>query len=69
MIKNKLIESKVKGIDNSFDVEKLKKMLNEKFKNINYKEAKEDIYPFIEDKKSLDEWSGEFFVEITKELK
>ena len=69
LIKNKLIESKVKGIDNSFDVENLKKMLNEKFKNINYKEAKEDIYPFIEDKKSLDVWSEEFFVEITKELK
>lgn len=69
LIKQKLIESKVVGVDSSFNVSKLKDMLNEKFKQINFVEAKEDIVPFIEDIDSLNLWSAEFFIEITKELK
>lgn len=69
LLKQKLIESKVDGIDNSFDIEKLKNILNEKFKQINYAEAKEDVLPFIEDTDALNLWSSEFFMEITKELK
>lgn len=69
LVKQKLIDSKVDGVDNSFDVSKLKSMLNEKFNQINYVEAKEDILPFIEDTDSLNLWSEEFFTEITNELK
>lgn len=69
LVKQKLIDSKVDGVDNSFDVSKLKSMLNEKFNQINYVEAKEDILPFIEDTDSLNLWSKEFFTEITNELK
>ena len=43
-------------------------MLNKKFEEIDYSDAKEDIITFIEDKESLIIWSEEFFKEITKEL-
>lgn len=69
LVKQKLMESKVEGIDNSFDIIKLKNMLYEKFKQINYAEAKDDILPFIEDTDSLNLWSEDFFIEITSELK
>ena len=69
LIKNKLKESKIEGIDDTFNIEKLKEMLNNKFKLINFKDAKEDIIPFIEDKQSLELWSEDFFREITKKLR
>ena len=37
-------------------------------REINYKDAKEDVLPFIEDVASLDLWSEEFFKEISKML-
>ena len=30
--------------------------------------SNEDVIPFIEDKKSIDIWNEEFFIEITREL-
>lgn len=41
-------------------------MLKEKFSNINYEQAKQDVLPFIKDSEKLDLWSEEFFVSITK---
>ena len=69
LVKQKLMGSKIEGIDDSFNIIKLKNMLAEKFKQINYTEAKEDILPFIEDTDSLKLWSADFFIEITNELK
>lgn len=68
LVRNKLIESKVITSKTKFNIENLKEMLNNKFKEINYKMAKEDVLPFIEDKESLDLWSEEFFIEISKNL-
>lgn len=68
LVRNKLIESKVITSKTKFNIENLKEMLNNKFKEINYKLAKEDVLPFIEDKESLDLWSEEFFIEISKNL-
>ncbi len=50
-------------------IEKLKALLIEKFKSIDYSNAKEDVLPFIKDKTKLDIWSKEFFIDITKNLK
>ena len=69
LIRNKLKESKVKDVDETFNIEELKKLLNRKFESINYKSAKEDVMPFILDKESLDLWNEKFFKEITKNLK
>lgn len=50
-------------------IDKLKELLIEKFSNIDYQQAKEDVLPFIKDKSKLDIWSKEFFIDITKNLK
>lgn len=68
LVKEKLIDSNVfKGNDN-FDITVLKEMLINKFNEINYNDAKEDVIAFIEDKDSLNLWTKEFFTEITKNL-
>lgn len=69
LIKSKLVESKVISEKSKFDIDILKNLLNAKFKEINYTDAKEDVIAFIEDKESLSLWNTDFFVEITKNLK
>lgn len=68
LVREKLIDSNVLKKEDMFDIDVLKEMLNNKFKEINYTNAKEDVITFIEDKDSLNLWSEEFFKEITKEL-
>ena len=68
LLKEKLIDSKVLNRNDIFDIDILKKMLNERFNVINYADAKEDVIAFIEDKKSLNLWSADFFKEITKNI-
>ena len=68
LVKEKLIDSNIlKGNDN-FDINVLKEMFTAKFNEINYNHAKEDVIAFIEDKDSLNLWTKEFFIEITKNL-
>ncbi|MBQ4511772.1 MAG: nucleotidyl transferase AbiEii/AbiGii toxin family protein [Anaerolineaceae bacterium] len=52
----------------SLDLGKLKEMLNQRFSVINYKEAKEDVLPFITKPEKLDLWSSDFFCSITNNL-
>lgn len=68
LIKEKLIDSNVLNKASDFNINTLKNMLFQKFSEINYTYAKEDVITFIEDKNSLDLWSKEFFIEITKNL-
>ena len=68
LVKNKLIESKYIKEDEPFNLDVLKTLLKNKFKEINYKEAKEDVIPFIKNLQSLDLWSSEFFIKITDQL-
>ncbi len=68
LIREKLIDSNVLTREDSFDINMLKDLLNNKFKEINYSNAKEDVITFIEDKDSLNLWSEDFFTEITKNL-
>jgi predicted nucleotidyltransferase component of viral defense system len=68
LIKNKLIESKYIAANSVFDINILKDLLIKKFNEIDYNEAKEDIIPFIKNVESLNIWSKDFFVSITKNL-
>ena len=52
----------------SLDIDKLKEMLDKRFSEINYKEAKEDVLPFISKPEKLKLWSSEFFQSITENL-
>ena len=68
LVKNKLIESKYISENDDFNLDILKSLLINKFKEINYKEAKEDIIPFIKDIKNLELWNSDFFIKITEQL-
>lgn len=69
LVKEKLIESGKITRDSEFNINILINMLTEKFKEINYSNAKEDVKPFIKDVQTLDLWSENFFIDITKNLK
>lgn len=47
----------------------IKKMLYERFQNINYIQAKQDVLPFIKNRKALEVWKADFFCDITHGLK
>ena len=51
------------------DIDILKQLLIEKFTQINYTEAKEDVLPFIKNNNSLTLWNSDFFIIITNDLK
>lgn len=68
LIKNKLIESKYIDKDNKFNISILKELLIDKFNEIDYAEAREDVIPFVKNIDSLDIWNKDFFISITNKL-
>ncbi len=67
-LKAKLVQSNYVQDDFDLTIENLRGLLNERFSNIDFNQAKEDVFPFIRDKSKLDLWCREFFIEITKNL-
>ena len=67
-LKAKLVQSKYIAEDYDLTIENLKVLLNERFSNMDFAQAREDVLPFVKDKSKLDLWSKEFFIEITKQL-
>lgn len=51
----------------NLDSTTLKKMLYERFEQVNFEMAKKDVLPFIENPPALDLWSANFFCDITKD--
>ena len=68
LLKNKLVESNYINEKENLDINKVKKLLINRFNEIDYNSAKEDVKPFIKNVDSLNMWSKEFFVSITEEL-
>ena len=68
LLKNKLIESNYISKDYNLTIDNLKILLNEKFKEIDYKDAKKDVIPFISDNNSLNLWNEDFFIDITNNI-
>ncbi len=68
LVKSKLIESKYIMENDSFNLDVLKTLLKNKFKEINYKEAKDDVIPFIKEVNNLELWNSDFFIKITDQL-
>lgn len=69
LLRNKLIESDYIKPTDEFNINTLKEMLNKKFNEINFKDAKEDVIPFIKNVENLNLWNSEFFINITSDLK
>ncbi len=67
-LKARLVQSEYISKDYDLTIENLKSLLNERFSNIDFNQAREDVFSFVKDKSSLDLWSKEFFIEITKNL-
>lgn len=65
----RLKQTKTIGEDIILTKEILIDILNERFDQIDYELAKEDVYPFIKDVDSLNIWSREFFKSITSNIK
>ena len=68
LLRNKLIDSKYINKNDDFNIDILKDILINKFKEIDYNNAKEDVIPFIKDINSLNLWNSEFFIKITEQL-
>ena len=67
-LKARLVESKYIDEREDLTIEKVRELLNKRFSEVDFEQAKEDVFPFIKDKHKLDLWSREFFTEITKGL-
>ena len=53
----------------ALSMEKLTEMMKEKFSRIDYKQAKNDVAPFIRDPHSIDLWSAAFFNGILPKIR
>lgn len=51
------------------DLDTLKEMLCQRFEQIDFENAREDVLPFIRNADSLSVWGSEFFTQITKDLR
>lgn len=54
--------------EKAITIDDVKTMLNERFKEINYSQAKQDVIPFIKNIQDLQVWNEDFFIKITTEL-
>ena len=67
-LRNKLIDTgKIKGED-EFDIGVLKKMLLERFETVDFTKAKEDAQKFLFANESLDYFTKDLFVDMTRRL-
>lgn len=67
-LEERLKQTKTIDEDTYLTRELLIEILEKRFDNINYENAKADVRPFIKDQSSLDLWSSFFFKSITKEM-
>jgi len=68
-LKARLVQSGAWNSECSFGINDAKELLFERFRNIDYNQAKNDVLPFIKDSSSINLWSVDFFSRITASLK
>ena len=68
-LREKLIDSGFIDKDTEITCDDVKEMLINRFNEIDFDDAKNDVIPFIKDSSGLDIWCKEFFTSITSELK
>lgn len=67
-LRARLIDSGFITENDACELEDVKKMLMNKFDTIDYKQAREDVIPFIKAPSKMDLWSADFFQQITENL-
>lgn len=65
----RLIQSGHLEAGKKYSVEEIRDLLRERFKEIDYEQAKSDVEPFLEDSAGVNLWSEEFFSQITEKLR
>lgn len=67
-LRERLIQSGYISADQHCSLDDVKQSLYDRFLQIDYQQARQDVEPFIRDHASLDIWSYEFFKQITEGL-
>ncbi len=67
-LRARLEETGIVSSKDNFTRETVLALLNERFSQIDFEQAKADVLPFITNPSKLDFWCQEFFVDITKNL-
>ena len=65
----RLKQTKSIAEDVTLTKESLTGILNDRFDDIDFEDAKNDVFPFIKDIENLDIWSTKFFKSITKNIR
>ena len=68
-LRERLIQSDYIDANDECSIQDIKLWLCNKFDNINYEQAKEDVKPFINDVSTINIWCADFFKQITMGLK
>ncbi len=68
-LRARLEDSGMLNKENTFGLDELKSMLNNRFETIDFEQAKQDVSPFITDKSQLELWNKEFFKDITQNIR
>ena len=64
----RLTQSGFIDVDRAITIEDVRNILHQRFEQIDFKQAKEDVVPFIQNQNTLDLWSVDFFNSITEAL-
>lgn len=67
-LRERLVQSKYITEDKDCSLNAVKEMLYERFEQIDYEQAKEDVMPFVKSPASMEIWSADFFKQITENL-
>lgn len=65
----RLAQSGYIGIDKKISLDDVKEMLNSRFEQIDFEQAKQDVLPFVRNPDALALWSDDFFKGITQSMK
>lgn len=67
-LRERLLQSEFITSESPCSLSDIKKLLNKRFDEIDYFQAKQDVLPFIRDDSLLNLWSPDFFKQITDNL-
>jgi|BioPla2DNA2_1021312.scaffolds.fasta_scaffold04026_6 predicted nucleotidyltransferase component of viral defense system len=67
-LKARLVASNFIKEDFDLSYDALLQILNEHFASIDYEQAKKDVLPFLANQSKVNLWSGELFIDLTKDF-
>ena len=68
-LRERLIQTQAMPDNFNCTIDEIKELLIERFEKIDYKQAKQDVEPFVQDTAALNIWCADFFKQITEALK